>query len=98
MVFDLIGKDEAMIRCSVRMRGVKFYSDCPDYIKARSIGVFIPAALNGEKHSLPLCDQEWVSLVDEKILGWWFPLVGFVSDRQITEKWTQLIRILHMKN
>jgi hypothetical protein len=72
-----------MIRCSQRRIGIQFHPNCPAHIKKRIfINQFSNASPDNE-HSSPYCDQEWVTRTDQRVLGWWIPMVGFFSDDDI---------------
>jgi hypothetical protein len=72
-----------MIRCSQRRIGVQFHPNCPAHIKKRSfINQFSNTSPDNEC-LLPLCDQEWVTRIDQRVWGWWIPMVGFFSDDDI---------------
>jgi hypothetical protein len=71
-----------VIRWHQRIRGFRFHPDCPDYVKARLFAAALPT---GEPPKLAHCYREWVELYDETTPGWWFPFVGFVSDKRLQE-------------
>lgn len=73
-----------MIRWHQRRVGVRFSPDCPDYVKKRTFNCYLQHIQEEEtRPKPPLCDQPWVTLVDERISGWWFPFYGFVSDEAL---------------
>ena len=73
-----------MFRCHQHRVGVRFHPDCPDHIKMRGMRtLFDTSGAADAPTRIPLCDREWVSRVDEKIPGWWFPFFGFVSDSRL---------------
>lgn len=69
-----------MIRCHQRKVGVRFHPDCPDHVKQRSFAGMCDAMPTDQPPRIPRCDHEWVTRIDERIPGWWIPLIGFVSD------------------
>lgn len=54
------------------------------------------AILAGEESlRVPLCDQQWVTRIDERIVGWWIPVVGFVSDATLAESYRKVVRAVY---
>lgn len=75
-----------MIRYSRRELAVRFKPNCPDHVKARGFNALSTSmGMNPRiaKVEIPLCDQEWVEVIDKHVSGWWFPLLGFRSDTAI---------------
>ncbi len=72
-----------MFRCYQRKIGVQFHPDCPDHVKRRDITGLLGALHAGRPPRLPHCDQEWITLVDERIPGWQIPLIGFISEESL---------------
>lgn len=72
-----------MFRCHRQKIGVRFHPDCPDHVKARSFSATLDAMSEAERIKIAHCDREWVTRIDEREPGWWFPFIGFVPDTHL---------------
>lgn len=72
-----------MVRCSRRQIGVRFHPDCPDHVKARAFSATLDATSAAERIQIAHCDHEWITRIDERVPGWWFPFIGFVPDTHL---------------
>ena len=72
-----------MIRYRQRSIGVRFHQDCPDYIKIRCVNATFNAMASNGCPAIASCDHRWVENYEEVTPGWWFPVIGFVSDTSL---------------
>jgi hypothetical protein len=69
-------------KCSTEFR---IADDCPEHVRARALVNCVTSMQDAVRPSVPHCDREWISLVENRISGFHFPVICFIADQTIAQ-------------